>query len=70
MLIKSIGGVLLALGIICVLGGLAVRTVYPSGGVMLWARGVMTLTGFLICYLVGLQWGRKRLNLYAQSKLR
>ena len=56
MLIKSIGGSsLLALGIICVLGGLAVRTVYPSGGVMLWAGGVMTLTGFLTCYLVGLQ---------------
>ena len=50
-LIKGIGGILVASGIMCVLGGLAVRTVYPSGGVMLGTGLVMALEGFLICYL-------------------
>lgn len=52
-LIDIIGGILVASGIICVLGGLVVRTVYPSGGIMQWTGGVMVLEGWLICYLAG-----------------
>ena len=50
-LVEIIGGVLVALGIICVLGGSMVPTVNPSAGTVLWTGMVMILVGWLICYL-------------------
>ena len=50
-LVEIIGGVFVALGIICVLGGSMVPTVIPSAANVLWTGIVMILIGWLICYL-------------------
>ena len=50
-LVYIIGGLFVALGIICVLGGSMVPTVNPSAATVLWTGTVMILVGWLICYL-------------------
>jgi hypothetical protein len=50
-LVEIIGGVFVALGIICVLGGSMVSTVNPSAANVLWTGIVTILVGWLICYL-------------------
>ena len=52
-LVDIIGGLFVALGIICVLGGSMVPTVNPSIDIVLWTGVVMILLGWLICYLAG-----------------
>ena len=48
---RIIGEVIVALGIICVLGGSMVPTVNPSAANVLWAGIVMILVGWLMGYL-------------------
>ena len=50
-LVDIIGGVFVALGIICVLGGSMVPTVNPGVDIVLLTGIVMILVGWLICYL-------------------
>jgi len=50
-LVDIIGGLFVALGIICVLGGSMVPTVNPGVEAVLWTGIVMILIGWLICYL-------------------
>ena len=50
-LVEIIGGVFVALGIICVLGGSMVSTVNPNAANVLWTGIVTILVGWLICYL-------------------
>jgi hypothetical protein len=52
-LVDIIGGLFVALGIICVLGGSMVPTVNPGVDIVLWTGVVMILLGWLICYLAG-----------------
>ena len=50
-LVDIIGGLFVALGIICVLGGSMVPTVNPSADIVLLTGIVMILVGWLICYI-------------------
>ena len=50
-LVDIIGGLFVALGIICVLGGSMVPTVNPSADYVLLTGIVVILVGWLICYL-------------------
>lgn len=50
-LVDIIGGLFVALGIICVLGGSMVPTVNPGVDIVLWTGIIMILVGWLICYL-------------------
>jgi len=50
-LVYIIGGLFVALGIICVLGGSMVPTVNPSAELVLLTGIVVILVGWLICYL-------------------
>ena len=50
-LVDIIGGVFVALGIICLLGGSMVPTVNPGVDIVLWTGIIMILVGWLICYL-------------------
>lgn len=52
-LVDIIGGLFVALGIICVLGGSMVPTVNPGFDIVLWSGIVMILVGWLICHLAG-----------------
>lgn len=52
-LVDIIGGLFVALGIICVLGSSMVPTVNPGVDVVLGAGIVMILVGWLICHLAG-----------------
>ncbi len=50
-LVDIIGGVFVALGIVCLLGGSMVPTVNPGVDIVLWTGIIMILVGWLICYL-------------------
>ena len=50
-LVDIIGGLFVALGIVCVLGGSMVPTENPGADMVLWTGFVTILFGWLICYL-------------------
>ena len=52
-LVDIIGGLFVALGIICILGSYMVPTVNPGVDIVLGTGIVMILVGWLICHLAG-----------------
>ena len=57
-LVDIIGGLFVALGIICVLGSFMVPTANPGVDIVLSTGIVMILVGWVNCYFVGRKAGR------------